>query len=354
VRWARAGSLVVLLVAAIVVSTALGAVTIAPADLVAILLAKVGIAGGAVDERAASVLMGIRLPRVITGALVGGLLAVAGTLMQARYRSPLADPVLVGMGGAAALGAVAGTVILLVAGAGSAAVASPILPGGELAGTLLPAALAIAGAAGAFVVVGAVAAGMGRATVATMLLAGIALDALFTSLTGIMTLAIHDPRLRDTGFWTLGGLSGATWRSAIVAAVAIGLAIVAAWRLGPGLDALALGDEEAGHLGVDVRRHARGVTAIVALATGAAVAVAGPVAFVALLAPTAARHLLGSGTRLTLVGAIPIGATFLLIADLAARSIASPSELPVGLVTAAIGAPAFLWLLRRFRTGVIP
>lgn len=350
--WGRAAALVGLLLLAIGISLALGAVTIAPDDLVAILAERLGFGPAVVDGRQAAVLIGIRIPRIVAGGIVGALLGLAGALMQARYRSGLADPVLVGIGAGAALGAALGTVLLLAAGTGSAVVAATAVPGGDLVGTIAPVLLAVAGALIASVIVASAARGSGRTIVATMLLAGIALGALFTSVTGILTLAIHDPRLRDTGFWTLGGLSGATWRATVPAIVALVICAAAGWRLGPGLDALALGEDAAAHLGVDTRRQGRILTVVVALATGASVAVAGPVAFVALLTPAAARRVLGSGTRVTLVGAALLGAAALIVADLAARSIASPAELPVGLITAAVGAPAFLWLLGRDRSGV--
>ncbi|MFO1540759.1 MAG: FecCD family ABC transporter permease [Chloroflexota bacterium] len=352
--WGRAGLLVAGLLIAVSASVGLGAVSITPGDLVGILGERLGLTDGPVDARQAAVLMGIRLPRVITSGIVGALLGIAGALMQARYRSGLADPVLVGIGAGAAFGAALGTVLLLTVGSGSSAVVATTLPGGEVVGVVVPLLLAIGGALVASVLVAGAAGGAGRATVPTMLLAGIALGALFTSVTGILTFAIHDPRLRDTGFWTLGGLAGVTWRVTIPTIVALGACALAGWRLAPGLDALSLGEEEAAHLGVDPRSLGRATGVVVVLATGTAVAAAGPVAFVALLAPAAARRMLGSGTRLTLVGSALAGAIALTVADLAARSIASPAELPVGLITAAVGAPAFLWLLRRDRAGSAP
>ncbi len=342
--------LVVALVLAMALSLALGAVTIDPVAIVGILADRLGLTGVSTFEpQQASVLTGIRLPRVVLGALVGAALGLAGAGMQGLYRSSLADPALVGIGAGAALGAAIGIVVALLAGA---AAVSGVTAGGSdlgIAGTLAPVLLAIAGAVVASGLIHRVASASGRTIVAAMLLGGIALDALFGALTGLVVLATRNPQLRDVSFWTLGGLTGATWRAVAILVVVLIPVVMLLWRAGPGLDALSLGHAGAGHLGVDVRRQARLVLVLVAVLVGVAVSQAGVIAFVALVTPIAARRLLGASARSVVVGSALLGATVLVLADLVARMVVSPAEAPVGLVTAIAGAPMFLWLLMRDR-----
>lgn len=342
--------LVVALLGAMALSLALGAVTIDPLAIIGILADRLGLTGlAAFEPQQASVLTGIRLPRVVLGALVGAGLGVAGAGMQGLYRSPMADPALVGIGSGAALGAAVGIVAALVAGAQtiSGVTAAP----GDLGlfGTLAPVVLAALGAVMASWLIYRVASASGRTVVAAMLLGGIALNALFGALTGLVVLAVRNPQLRDVSFWTLGGLSGATWRAVIILLVAFIPVAVLLWRTGPGLDALALGHASATHLGVDVKRQARVVLVLVAVITGVAVSQAGVIAFVALVTPIAARRFLGASTRSVIIGSALLGASVIVLADLVARTVVSPAEAPVGLITAAVGAPVFLWLLVRDR-----
>jgi iron complex transport system permease protein len=342
--------LVVALIGAIVLSLALGAVAIDPVAIVGILADRLGVAGLAPFEpQQASVLTGIRLPRVVLGALVGAGLGLAGAGMQGLYRSPMADPALVGIGSGAALGAAIGIVVALVAGPG--AVTGVTAVGGDLGlvGALAPVLLAAVGAIVASGLIYRVASASGRTVVAAMLLGGIALNALFGALTGLVVLAVRNPQLRDVSFWTLGGLSGATWRAVILLVLTLIPVAILLWRRGPGLDALALGHASASHLGVDVRRQASVVLILVAVITGVAVSQAGVIAFVALVTPIAARRFLGASTRSVIIGSALLGASVIVLADLVARSIVSPAEAPVGLITAVVGAPIFLWLLVRDR-----
>ncbi len=322
-----------------VVAMGIGAVPISPAQVLAILLGQTGLqVGPQVSEQQETVLTAIRLPRVLATALVGAAWASAGVAMQGLYRTPLADPALVGIGGGAALGAALGT----VAAVGLGLVA-------QSSGTILVAASAFVAALVAALIVYRVAASSGRVVVATMLLAGIALSALFAALTALIVTAGRTPELGTVAFWTLGSFAGIVGRDVAVAALAVIPAVVVLARLGPRLDALALGATEAGHLGVDVPRLTLVVSALFALLTGVAVATAGVIAFVALMVPAIIRAWVGQPHRPVVVGSALLGATLLVIADVIARQLLSPVELSIGVITTLAGAPFFLWLLLRDR-----
>ena len=262
--------------------------------------------------------------------------------MQGMYRSPLADPILVGIGSGAAFAAVA-----------VVALGTSLVPVGFAAGGVfvLPAVAAV-GALLAGALIYRVASASGHAVVATMLLTGIALNAMLLAATAVLTFAARDPLLRDITFWTLGSLAGATWRSVLAAAVPIGLCVLLMPRQARHLDVLALGESQAGHLGVDVVRLRRVMALLIALAVGGAVAVAGVIGFVGLVVPNLVRGRMGADRALVLPACALLGAALLVLADLLARTLFSPAELPVGVVTAAVGGPVFLWLLVRDRGAV--
>lgn len=324
---------------AVVVAMGIGAVSIAPLEVLAILGSRLGIdLGPGYSERQETVLTAIRLPRVLATALVGAAWATAGVGMQGLYRTPLADPALVGIGGGAALGAALGTGVAVSAGV----VASYV-------GTVSAVAGAFVGALVAAVVVYRVASSSGRVVVATMLLAGIALSALFGAVTALVVAAGRTPELGSVQFWTLGSFAGIVGRDVVVGALLIVPAVAVLWRLGPRLDALSLGETEAGHLGIDVPRLTAAVSALFALLTAVAVATAGVIAFVALLVPSVVRPYVGQSHRGVVVGSALLGGTLLVVADVLARSLFSPIELSIGVITTIVGAPVFLWLLLRDR-----
>ncbi len=334
------GGLALLLLGTAVASVGVGAVAIAPGQVLAILADRVGIAlPWGFEARQAMVLWGIRLPRVVLGVVVGAGLAVSGAAMQGLFRNPLADPGLIGVSSGAALAAV---VVIVLGGT---------LAGGlsaTLGATLLPAA-AFAGGALATVVVYRLATAGGRTSVATMLLAGIAINAVAGAGTGLMTFIADDDQLRDLMFWTLGSLGGATWQSLAVVAPCILVCVGAAPFLARPLNAMLLGEAEARHLGVETQRLKRLVIALSALAVGAAVAVSGIIGFVGLVVPHLLRLALGPDHRTLLPGSALLGGALLLGADLLARTVVAPAELPIGIVTALVGGPFFLWLLLRQR-----
>ncbi|WP_149758113.1 FecCD family ABC transporter permease [Roseivivax sediminis] len=290
----------------------------------------------ALEEIERVVLYDIRLPRLLTGIAVGAALAVSGALLQGLFRNPLADPGIIGVSAGAGLGAI--TVIVL---GGSVA----LIPSGAYA---VPVA-AFLGAWGVTFGLYRVSTRGGRTSVATMLLAGIAVAALAAALAGVFIFMADDQQLRDLTFWNLGSLAGASWVKLAASGPAIALAIVAACTLGPALNALALGEATAAHVGFEVERVKTLAILSVALGTGAAVAVSGGIGFVGIVVPHLLRLATGPDHRALLVNSALCGAALLVAADTAARVIVAPAELPIGILTAILGAPVFLWILLRRR-----
>ncbi|MCK0195392.1 iron ABC transporter permease [Ancylobacter sp. 6x-1] len=335
----------VLLVLAMLASLAIGPVTIAPARVMEVLLAALQ-GERAAGVREAIVVLDIRLPRTLLGLLVGMALALGGALMQGIFRNPLADPGLIGVSNGAAFAAV-GWIVL-----GHHAVDA--LPAGlaALAGTAgLPFA-AFIGALLATVALYLIATRDGRTSVATMLFAGIAIGALSGAGTGVMVFLASDQQLRDFTFWSFGSLGGSTFAKVWAAAPFVVLLLLAALPLARALDAIALGEAEAFHVGVNVQRTKRIAIAAVAAAVGAAVAMAGVIGFIGLVVPHLVRLALGPGHRVLLPASALLGGALLLGADVVARTLVSPAELPLGVVTAMMGAPFFLGLLLRRRAAL--
>jgi len=332
--------LTVLLLVSVLLNIGMGAVRIQPPEVASILLARVGIdTGVSVTAQQTAVLMAIRLPRVLLGVLVGAALAVSGATMQGLFRNPLADPGLLGVSSGAALAAV--SVIVL----GSSLPLLQVLPG-LLGAWLLP----LAAFAGGLLVtwfVYTVATRAGRTDVATMLLAGVAINALAGAGTGLLIFLADDNQLRDITFWNLGSLGGVTWRSLTAVSPFMLAAIFLLPRSANDLNAFLLGESEARHLGVNTQQVKSMVVFLSAAAVGAAVSVAGIIGFVGLVVPHLIRLAAGPDHRLLLPASVLLGASLLLLADLFARTVVIPAELPIGIVTALAGAPFFLWLLLR-------
>ncbi len=337
--WVLAG-LLAALVACVLAGAAFGAVAL-PADaLVKMTLNHlVGTHFPATwrpqDEQ---ILFAIRLPRVLGAALVGAALSAAGVLFQGLLRNPLADPYALGVSGGAALGGALGFLLSLsfsFLGFGTV----PIL--------------AFLGAVLAMSLVYGLARVGGHAPVVNLLLAGFAISAIMgyaVSLLLILNdrLQLNLPRVYG---WLLGGVSVTQWSQLAVAGGMIGAGLAGGWVLGRSLDAMGLGEEMAHQLGISVERDKRLVIVLGSLLTGAAVALAGLIGFVGLIAPHVTRLAIGPRHRLLLPAAALLGAAFLVLADLLARSLLPPIEIPVGILTAFVGGPFFLWLLRRERRG---
>ncbi|SOB93695.1 FecCD family ABC transporter permease [Rhodobacter maris] len=285
------------------------------------------------SERA--ILFEIRLPRLLLGLLVGAGLAMSGALMQGLFRNPLADPGLVGVGAGAGLGAVLAIVL------------GGLLPLGlqTALGTHLVPVSAFAGGWVAVLVLHRVAHLRGQTSIATLLLAGIVLSALAGAFTGILIFIADDAQLRDLTFWGLGSLAGASWAKLMAAAPIVLAGMALTPFLARGLDAMALGEAVARHLGQPVERIKRGAILAVAAMTGAAVAVSGGIGFLGIVVPHILRLAIGPGHRLLLPLSALFGAALLVAADTIARLVVAPAELPIGIIMALIGAPVFLWIL---------
>lgn len=295
--------------------------------------------GQPLDQIERVVLLDIRLPRLAMGLLVGAALAVSGTAMQGLFRNPLADPGIVGVGAGAGLGAI----LAIVLGA--------MLPPAiiDLTGNQLTPFAAFLGGWASTIMLYRLSTRGGRTSVATMLLAGIALGAIAGAISGILVYIADDTQLRDLTFWGLGSLAGASWTKVLAAGPMIALAIGAALTLGRALNGLALGEATAAHIGIDVQRSKSLAVLAVAAATGAAVAVSGGIGFIGIVVPHLLRLASGPDHRTLLLNAALLGATLLVLADVIARVIIAPAELPIGIVTAVIGAPIFLWILIKRR-----
>lgn len=340
---ARLALLVLGLLLLVIAGTSLGT---GPTGASAIAVLRDWLSGadaGLASQRDQLVVLQIRLPRVIMGICVGAALAVSGAIMQGLFRNPLADPGIVGVSSGASLGAVSVIVLgdRLLGPAAAAAISTYLLP-----------AAAFCGAIAITFLLYRISTRQGRTSVATLLLAGIALGAMALAVIGFLTFIADDRQLRDLTFWSLGSLAGATWSKATIAAIIVFAALLAGPFLSRGLDALALGEASANHLGISVQRLKYLAVVAVSAATGAAVAVSGGIAFVGIVVPHLLRLVIGPGHRYLLPASALLGASFLLLADSVARTVAAPAELPIGIVTAAVGGPFFLWILLR-RRGLI-
>jgi iron complex transport system permease protein len=319
-----------LLLASATFAVTFGPADISPVDAWGAVLHHIGLrADSPLSHLRDAIVWDLRLPRVLAALGVGAGLALAGTVMQVMTRNPLADPYLLGLSSGAALGAV----IFLLAGA------ALLMPLGAFLGSLGALALALL-----------VAALLGGATPSRAILAGICIAALASAATSLLIFwSATGDSYREILSWLLGSLSGTGWGDA--ALVGVGLLVCAPVILlsGRGLDAFAFGDAAAASLGIDVVRLRWTMLAATALLTGVMVAVGGAIGFVGLVVPHAVRLAVGSRHRVLLPASMLVGAIFMLWSDTAARSLFDPRELPVGIVTALVGAPAFLLILLRYR-----
>ena len=281
----------------------------------------------------------VRLPRVFLGAVVGASLAVSGAVMQGLFRNPLADPGIIGVSSGAGLGA-AGFIIL-----GS----SWLAPVAAVLGVFALPVSAFLGALCVTWLLYRIGTRDGLSSIATMLLAGIAIGALAMAVIGLLIFYADDQQLRDLTFWNLGSLAGASWEKVVTCSVIASAALLVAFSLSKGLNALFLGEAAAGHLGIQVQRLKTLAIVAVAAATGSSVAVSGGIGFVGIVVPHVLRLTIGPDHRYLLPACALLGATMLILADTVSRIIVAPAELPIGILTALAGAPFFLWVLLRRR-----
>ena len=318
-------------IALLVANLSIGAFDIGAGTIVEVLLYKLGIiARGDFTIAEESVISVIRLPRTLMAAAVGAGLGISGAALQGLFRNPLAEPSLIGVSSGAAFAA---ALVLVLGLTGAFA-----LPMGAFAGGLFVSLLIYAFARRG-----------GRTQMATMLLAGIAINAALGAAISFLVFLADDAALRDITFWLLGSLSGSVWRLVVICAPLIVGASFVLMRYGAALNLLSLGDAEARHMGLRVERSQFVIVTAAALATGAGVAVAGIVGFVGLAAPHIVRLVVGPDHRRLLPASALAGAILVLGADMFARTVVAPAEMPVGIVTAVIGTPIFLLLIDRSR-----
>jgi iron complex transport system permease protein len=312
-----------------------GAVTLEPGQVLAAIGRGLGfdLDGARRDD---VIVWTLRLPRIALALTAGAALAVAGTLMQALTRNPLAEPGLLGVSNGAAVAAV-GFIVLgdpLVARA-PAALVPFLVPVAAFLGALATTALILA-----------LARGRDGAGAATLVLIGVGVAAVSGAATGLLLFVADDAQLRSVTFWSMGSLGGARWLLVVPVAVAAAVTLAVAWRQAAALDRLLLGEAEARHTGVDVERLRRQAALAIALATGAVVAACGAIGFVGLLVPHVIRGLIGPRHRALVIVSAVAGGGLLVAADLVSRTVVAPAELPIGIVTALLGAPFLIAIAR--------
>ena len=339
-RWSRqavwsAGLL--LLGMAFLAGSAQGAYAISPLQLLRILQDMV--AGVANPTPEHLVFANIRLPRLLLGVAAGAGLGIAGALMQGLFRNPLADPGLIGISSGSALAAAS----FIVMGN----LWFPDLPRSLGSWTLV--SMAFLGGLVVTFLIYALAQSQGETRIGLMLLAGIAVNALAGAGLGYLSFLATDEQLRNIQFWLLGSLGGARWSAVVLVGPIVFIATCAGLTLARPLNAIALGEAQAVLLGVDVERTKRRAIVVCALAVGAVTATTGAIGFIGLIAPHWVRMVAGPDHRIVLPGSALLGAALVLAADAVARTAVKPAELPLGVLTAFIGVPMFLFMLRHFR-----
>ncbi len=324
--------LVALLLIGLLLSVMVGSVPVKPGDAVRALIRPGADPGSTIVRQ-------IRLPRALLAGMVGACLALAGLGFQAISRNPLADPTVLGVSSGASFGV---TIAMLLGLTGP--VANPAVT------TLF----AFGGAFLAALSVYAIARVDGRLPITTLLLAGVIVGLFFSACVMLMTALLASAELQGVVFWLMGNLGPAPARTLLVLAVILAIGTLGLARQAARLNLLSLGEEQALQLGVEAEQVKRVVFVIASLITGAAISAAGSIGFVGLIVPHAARLLLGPDNRRLVPAAGLLGAAFLMLADLVARTLAAPIELPVGVITAFCGAPLFVYLLRSRRGGEAP
>lgn len=318
-RGGRVGSMLgvmtVVLTLSVFVSLSVGSVSISPGET---------LFG---SDLAQTIVWDIRLPRALLCVLVGGGIAAAGAAIQGLFRNPLADPALIGVSSGAALFAAG----FLVFGIEAETIRMLGVSGSAFLGGLLSTWLVLE-------------VGRRGGTMSSMLLAGIAINAIAISGVGLFSYLSTDIQLRSVAFWALGSFNGAGWQGVAIALV-IPLMVFLLYRESRNLNAITLGDDEAGHLGISVTSLRRRIVTYVAIAVGVGVSLTGVIAFVGLVVPHLVRLTLGSNHRIVIPGSMVLGAILILLADALSRVVLAPAELPIGILTALLGGPFFIYLI---------
>jgi len=319
---------------------ALVSITVGTVDI-SLLDGLAALTGSSINSQTHTILIDIRLPRILLAIAVGAVLASTGAVMQGLFRNPLADPSLIGVSSGASVGA---SLMIVTAGG--------FIKSGALLGLSLVAVGAFVGGFAATLLVYRLATSGIGTSVTTMLLAGIAIGALAGALNSLLSYFSDNDMLRQISLWQMGNLSGASWTKVIVMG-AVALLLMGLFpRESKALNALLLGESEARHLGIDVQRVKRRLIVLTALGVGVSVALAGLVGFVGLIMPHIVRLAIGPDHRWLVPASALAGATLLVIADSLARIVVIPAELPTGILTALLGAPFFVALLLQQRRDV--
>jgi iron complex transport system permease protein len=280
----------------------------------------------------------LRLPRVILCSITGAILAVSGVLMQGLFRNPIVEPGLIGTSAGASLGAA----IIFV----KAPQFSPALK--ELAGPLLMPIAAFLGALVATIAVYSLAKNAKRISIMSLLLVGIAINSICLSGVGFMSYTARDAQARSITFWNLGNFNGATWQQVVIVGVVALIVFIISFRYSKQLNALLLGEEEATYLGVNPDKLKRRILLLNTIMVSVATAFVGVITFMGLIVPHVLRLLIGSDNKRLLPASMILGAALLVLADLIARIVLAPAEVPIGIITSLVGAPVFIILLKRF------
>ncbi len=329
-----------LLLVSMIASLCIGAVEISLAELWSLIKFKLGLGQAhAFTQQQEVVFMKLRLPRVLLAGLVGAGLAISGASMQGLFRNPLAEPGLIGISGGASLFAV----LMIVMG-------NKLFPAVlEYLGYYALSVSAFVGACLTTTAVYFISVYRGKAVISTLLLAGIAINSLTGAVTGLMTYLSTDEQLRSITFWSLGSLGGANWNAVQVLLPFVLLPLFCLPLLSKSLNALALGESQATHMGINVPLIKKLVIVLATLAVGASVAMCGMIGFVGLIVPHIIRKMARASHHVVLPCSAILGAAVLSLADLAARTIVIPAEIPIGILTALIGVPIFIYIIFRER-----
>jgi iron complex transport system permease protein len=330
--------LAIVLVAVMVLSACVGAFSFTPAQVVRYLGQELGwIPKLEIDALDRSVFLSLRLPRVLLSAITGAVLGVSGALMQGLFRNPIVEPGLTGTSAGAALGA---ALVFVFGGPSALALTSPL-------GSLALPIIAFAGAFGATMLVYRLSSSFGKVNIFTLLLAGIAVNAVCSAGTGFLSYIARDPQARNIIFWNLGTFTTADWRGVDLVVVVFALCFLWARRYGKSLNALMLGEDEATFLGVDPQRLILSLLIVNTIMVAITTAMVGVIAFLGLIVPHLLRILKSADYTFLLPASALLGAVIMVAIDVAARLVIAPAELPIGIITAVVGAPVFLLVLMR-------
>ena len=328
--------MIALLIIVLLCAIAFGAVPIVLSDMFSSL--KHFFSGQQPANIYEGVFIQLRLPRVLLCAITGAILAVSGVLMQGLFRNPIVEPGLVGTSSGAALGA---SIVFVMAPNFSPSFKS-------FAGPLLVPISAFCGALLATYIVYSLAKNAKRVSIMSLLLVGIAVNAVCLSGTGFMSYIARDPQARSITFWNLGTFSGASWQQVFIVGIVALVIFIVSLRYSKQLNALLLGEEEASYLGVDPDKLKKRIMLLNTAMVSVATAFVGVIAFMGLIVPHVLRLLIGSDNKRLLPASMVLGATLLVLADMCARLVLAPAEVPIGIITSLVGAPVFIILLKRF------